>query len=44
MMSLYLKITKTKIKKGKGTMPPFEAQLSAEEIDSVADFVMGLRK
>jgi len=35
---------KTQIRKGKGTMPPFEAQLSAEEIDSVADFVMGLRK
>jgi cytochrome c6 len=35
---------KTQILKGKGTMPPFEAQLSAEEIDAVADFVVGLRK
>ena len=35
---------KTQILKGKGTMPPFEAQLSTEEIDAVADFVMGLRK
>jgi mono/diheme cytochrome c family protein len=35
---------KKQIKKGKGTMPPFEAQLSTEEIDAVADFVMGLRK
>jgi cytochrome c6 len=41
---LDLAALKTQIKKGKGTMPPFEAQLSAEEIDAVADFVMGLRK
>jgi mono/diheme cytochrome c family protein len=41
---LDLAALKTQIKKGKGTMPPFETQLSAEEIDAVADFVMGLRK
>ena len=41
---LALADVKTQILKGKGTMPPFEAQLSAEEIDAVADFVMGLRK
>jgi cytochrome c6 len=41
---LDLAALKTQITKGKGTMPPFEAQLSTEEIDAVADFVMGLRK
>jgi mono/diheme cytochrome c family protein len=41
---LALAEVKTQILKGKGTMPPFEAQLSAEEIDAVADFVVGLRK
>lgn len=41
---LALADVKTQILNGKGTMPPFEAQLSAEEIDAVADFVMGLRK
>jgi mono/diheme cytochrome c family protein len=31
------------IKKGKGTMPPFEGRLSEEEINALSQFVLTLR-